>query len=68
MRTLTEEQKPNWPVYLPSLSMLIILLHMHQQVFSHMNLCSGAKHQHLAMIGWDWHIINQTVSSLRLSG
>ena len=49
-------------------SMLIIPFHMHQQVSSHTNLCSGAKHQCHVMIGWDWHIINQIVSSLRLSG
>ena len=45
--------------------MLIILHHMRQQVSSHTNLCSGAKHQCLAMICWDWHITNQTVSSLK---
>ena len=32
-----------------------IQLHMHQQDFSHTNLCLGAKLQCLAMIGWVWH-------------
>ena len=39
MRTLTEEQKPNWPTYVPSLVYAYnILLLMHQQDFSHTEL------------------------------
>ena len=68
MRTLTEEQKPNWPTYVPSLVHASILLLMHQQGFSHMNLCSGAKLQRLVMVGCAWHTTSQTALSLKLSG
>ena len=69
MRTLTGEQKPNWPTYVPIFG-VCLQFHslMHRQDFSHTNLCSGAKLQHLVMIGWAWHITSQTVLSLKLFG
>ena len=68
MRTLTEEQKPNWPTYVPSLVYAYNSTPHASTGFQPYELMFGARHQCLVIIGWAWHIIEQTVLNLKLFG
>ena len=68
MRTLTGEQKPNWPTYVPSLVYAYNSTPHASTGFQPYKLMSGTKLQHLAMVGWAWHTISWTALSLKLSG
>ena len=51
MRMLDQEQKPNWPIYLPSLVFAYNATHTVQWVTNHMSSCLGARLPHLVIIG-----------------
>ena len=69
MRTLMEEQKPNWPTYVPSLVYAYNSTPHASTGFQPYELMFGRKAPTcLAMIGWAWHNISQLVLNPRLFG
>ena len=68
MRTLNSEQKPNWPVYLPSLVYTYNATLHSPTGFQPYELMFGARHQCHVTTGSDWTTTSQKVLSPRLSG